>query len=41
MRDDNFGYFIEEFGEATQHITVPFGAIEKWRGRLPDNLLNY
>ncbi|WP_272903119.1 hypothetical protein [Xenorhabdus sp. Sc-CR9] len=41
MRDDNFSYFIEEIGEATQHIAVPSGAIEKWGGRLSNKLLNY
>ncbi|WP_416776443.1 GAD-like domain-containing protein [Xenorhabdus budapestensis] len=41
MRDQYFNEFIEEFGEATQHIDVPDEAIEKWKGRLPDRLLHY
>ncbi|WP_416776440.1 GAD-like domain-containing protein [Xenorhabdus budapestensis] len=41
MRDEYFNNFIEEFGEATQHIDVPDEAIEKWRGKLPDRLLHY
>ncbi|CDL84813.1 GAD-like domain-containing protein, partial [Xenorhabdus szentirmaii] len=41
MRDNDFGYFIDEFGEATQHIAVPNESIEKWRGKLPEKLLYY
>ncbi|WP_340617114.1 GAD-like domain-containing protein [Xenorhabdus entomophaga] len=41
MRDKYFDSFIEEFGEATQHIAAPSEAIEKWRGKLPDQLLHY
>ncbi|KMJ45722.1 GAD-like domain protein [Xenorhabdus khoisanae] len=41
MRDKYFDSFIEEFGEATQHIAVPSESIEKWRGKLPDQLLHY
>ncbi|CDH26786.1 GAD-like domain-containing protein [Xenorhabdus bovienii] len=41
MRDDFFEYFIQKFGEATQHRAVPAEAIEKWRGKLPDRLLHY
>ncbi|MBD2793237.1 DUF1851 domain-containing protein [Xenorhabdus sp. 42] len=41
MRDNKFSRFIKEFGEATQHRAVPNEAIEKWKGRLPDQLLHY
>lgn len=41
MRDDDFDYFIEKFGEATHQEAVPQAAIEKWRDRLPDALLHY
>jgi len=41
MRDDYFNMFIEEFGEATQRVSVPAASIEKWRGKLPDQLLTY
>ncbi|SFO07716.1 Novel toxin 15 [Xenorhabdus japonica] len=39
MCDRYFDSFIEEFGEATQHISVPSESIEKWREKLPDQLL--
>jgi hypothetical protein len=41
MRDEDFDYFIEKFGEATHHEAVPQAAIDKWRGKLPDKLLHY
>ena len=41
MRDEDFEVFIDEFGEATHRIDVPAEAIEKWRGKLPDQLLTY
>ena len=34
-------YFIDEFGEATHRVEVPVASIEKWRGKLPDQLLTY
>ncbi|SFZ77017.1 GAD-like domain-containing protein [Chitinimonas taiwanensis] len=41
MRDEAFEVFVEEFGEATHRVDVPFAAIEKWRGKLPNQLLTY
>jgi hypothetical protein len=41
MRDEDFEVFISEFGEPTQRIEVPAASIEKWRGKLPDQLLTY
>ena len=41
MRDEDFELFIDEFGEATSRIDVPMEALQKWRGKLPDQLLNY
>ena len=41
MRDENFKVFISEFGEATHRTNVPVEAIQKWRGKLPDQLLKY
>ncbi|WP_420291494.1 GAD-like domain-containing protein [Burkholderia thailandensis] len=41
MRDEDFQVFIDEFGEATHRVDVPKEAIEKWRGKLPDRLLDY
>ncbi|ALU89974.1 hypothetical protein Hrubri_2798 [Herbaspirillum rubrisubalbicans M1] len=41
MRDEDFEYFISKFGEATKRSTVPVASFEKWRGRLPDQLLKY
>ncbi len=41
MRDEDFEVFIGEFGEATHRIDVPAEAIQKWRGKLPDQLLTY
>jgi hypothetical protein len=41
MRDENFEYFISKFGEATHRVEVPTAGVEKWRGKLPDQLLAY
>ena len=41
MRDECFEVFIDEFGEATHRDAVPASSIEKWRGKLPDQLLTY
>ncbi|QBP77090.1 DUF1851 domain-containing protein [Herbaspirillum huttiense] len=41
MRDDDFTYFISKFGEATKCTTVPTASFEKWRNKLPDQLLKY
>jgi hypothetical protein len=41
MRDEYFEYFISKFGEATSRVTVPTKDIEKWRGKLPEQLLAY
>jgi hypothetical protein len=41
MRDEDFVEFINEFGEPTHRTTVPAESIERWRGRLPDQLLTY
>ncbi|WP_288410482.1 GAD-like domain-containing protein [uncultured Herbaspirillum sp.] len=41
MRDEDFEYFINNFGEATKSSPVPVASLEKWRGKLPDQLLTY
>lgn len=41
MRDEDFEVFIDEFGEATHRVEVPAASVEKWRGKLPDQLLKY
>ncbi len=41
MRDEVFGVFIDEVGEATTSRCVPEVEIEKWKGKLPELLLNY
>ncbi|WP_044529821.1 GAD-like domain-containing protein [Herbaspirillum sp. B65] len=41
MRDEGFKYFISNIGEATKRSTVPAASLEKWRDRLPDQLLKY
>lgn len=41
MRDETFQLFIDEFGEASQRVNVSPETIEKWRGKLPDQLLTY
>ncbi len=40
-RDEDFAYFIEEFGEAEVRQQPHLEDIERWRGRLPDRLLQY
>lgn len=41
MRDEDFEYFVSKFGEAMHRVEVPQTAIERWRGRLPNQLLTY
>jgi hypothetical protein len=41
MRDEYFEVFIDEFGEATHRIDVLADAVQKWREKLPDQLLHY
>lgn len=41
MRDEIFQMFVERFGEATHREVVPQASVEKYRGRLPDQLLTY
>ena len=41
MRDEDFEVFINEFGKATHWTDVPAEAIQKWQGKLPDQLLTY
>ncbi|MCX8999908.1 DUF1851 domain-containing protein [Rhizobiaceae bacterium BDR2-2] len=41
MRDEDFEVFIEEFGEASHSFAVPEDVIDRWRGRLPEQLLTY
>ena len=41
MRDEDFEFFVSRFGEATHRVDVPLEAIQKWRGKLPDQLLTY
>ena len=41
MRDEYFEYFISKFGKATSHVAIPPADIEKWRGKIPEQLLNY
>jgi len=41
MRDEDFDYFIGKFGEPTHRTAVPADSIERWRGRLPEQLLTY
>lgn len=41
MRDEDFEYFIGKFGEPTHRTAVSTDSIERWRGRLPDQLLTY
>ncbi|RFT64788.1 GAD-like domain protein, partial [Salmonella enterica subsp. enterica serovar Senftenberg] len=38
MRDQDFSYFIEKFGEATSYSAVPEKSMTKWKGILPDKL---
>jgi hypothetical protein len=41
MRDEDFEYFVTNFGEATYRAATPATSVEKWRGRLPERLLTY
>jgi hypothetical protein len=41
MRDEDFAFFISEFGEAQIRREVPEEVIHQWKGRLPDKLLEY
>lgn len=41
MRDDDFKYFISKFGDSTKCTAVPTASFEKWRNKLPDQLLKY
>ncbi len=41
MRDEDFQVFIDEFGEATHRIEVQTVSIEKWQGKLSNQLLAY
>lgn len=41
MRDEDFEVFIEDFGEATSCVAAPPETIERYRGKLPDQLLHY
>nr|BFE94926.1 hypothetical protein GCM10020185_54620 [Pseudomonas brassicacearum subsp. brassicacearum] len=41
MRDEDFQYFISVMGEATSHRHVPDSQIAKYRGVLPEALLDY
>lgn len=39
--DENFAYFIEKLGPAFDKRDVPRSSIERYRGKLPDQLLAY
>ncbi len=41
MRNEDFEVFIQEFGEATQRIEVSTANLERWRGKLPAELIEY
>lgn len=41
MRDEDFDVFIDEFGEASERFEVPSEIIERWHGRVPNQLLTY
>lgn len=41
MRDEDYDVLISEFGEATHRTDVPPEAIQKWKGKLPEQLLIY
>lgn len=41
MRDEDFAYFISKFGEATSRQSAPQTSIDKWKSRLPEQLLSY
>jgi hypothetical protein len=39
--DDNFEYFLEKMGSAFDRQYVPNSTIDRYRGKLPDQLLTY
>lgn len=39
--DDNFASFLKDFGPAIERRHVPTSSIERYRGKLPDQLLAY
>jgi hypothetical protein len=41
VMDENFEYFLEKMGPAIEKRMVPPSSIERYRGRLPDQLLSY
>lgn len=41
MRDEDFAWFIGKFGEATHRVEASADTIERWRGRLPEQLMTY
>ncbi|MEY0067573.1 GAD-like domain-containing protein [Providencia rettgeri] len=41
MRNEFFEAFIDEFGDATTSRYASVEEIEKWKGKLPELLLNY
>jgi hypothetical protein len=41
VRDEFFDLFVAQMGEANSRVDVPTASIEKWRGKLPDQLLAY
>ena len=41
MLDENFEYFIEKFGQPTSQRFPTISEVEKYRGILPDRLLEY
>ena len=41
MRDEDFEYFISKFGDATTRVEVPSSSFDKWRDKLPDQVLTY
>lgn len=41
VRDEDFAYFLKKFGEATYTDKVPESSIQKFKGILPDQLLEY
>lgn len=41
MRDEDFEYFLEKFGQPQQAIVVTEDILKKYKGKLPDQLLEY
>lgn len=39
--DENFKYFLEKMGPAIEKRHVPASSVQRYRGRLPDQLLSY